>query len=114
MAFFKVIWVMMVKDLGLKGSIVAWYRVGRYVRENSWQMFYFLDVWLRSWIGPERYPFLKFHDRVFYPVTNNLVCDAINTVLVFVWFMCVLGPYFFFIDNRPERSEKKASPAREA
>ena len=113
--FFKILWVMQVKDMGLKGSVKAWYRVGEYVRQNSWQMFYFFDIWMRSWLGPGRYPFLRFHDQVFYPLTNNAVCSAINGCLVFVWFMMILGPYFFFVDSRQAPPGKnKASHMGEA
>jgi len=96
---------MFVYDLGWSGSIRAWFYVGRYIRQNSWQMFYFFDVLFRTSIKNKDYPFLKFHDRYFWPVTNNAVCGGINTLISFFWFMLVLAPLFFIVDTfRPEKS----------
>ena len=97
--FFAAIWRMMAEDLGWRGSFAAWYRVGRYVRGNSWQLFFFGDVLLRRRLGPDRYPLTRFHDRVFRPLTDHRLGDVINTGLVFVWFMLVLGPYFYLADG---------------
>ena len=96
--FFRVLWIL-TKDVGMRRSICQWYKVGSYVRENSWQLFFFLDVGCRRWLGQGRYPFTRFHDKVFFPLTNNAICNGINTVLVFVWFMLVLAPVFFVLDR---------------
>lgn len=90
---------MFVYDLGFFGSIRAWYFIGRYIRQNSWQMFYFFDVLFRTSLENEDYPFLKFHDKYFGPITDNPICDTINTFLSFFWFILVLAPYFFVIDT---------------
>jgi rSAM/selenodomain-associated transferase 2 len=90
---------MFVYDLGFSGSIRAWFYIGRYIRQNSWQMFYFFDVLFRTSVKNKDYPFLKFHDKYFRPITNNYVCDAINTLISFFWFMLVLAPYFFVVDT---------------
>ncbi|NNL42633.1 MAG: glycosyltransferase [Desulfobacterales bacterium] len=90
---------MFVYDLGFSGSIRAWFYVGRYIRQNSWQMFYFFDVLFRTSVKNKDYPFLKFHDKYFWPVTNNSVCDGINTLISFFWYMLVLAPYFFVVDT---------------
>ena len=90
---------MFVYDLGFSGSLRAWFNIGRYIRQNSWQMFYFFDVLLRTSVKNRYYPFLKFHDRYFWPLTNNTVCDAINTLISFFWFMLVLAPFFFIVDT---------------
>lgn len=94
---------MFIFDLGIAGSIRAWFYIGRYIRQNSWQMFYFFDVLFRF---PEKnreikkgYPFLSFHDRYFWPLTNNTLCDAINTCISFFWFMLVLAPFFLIADT---------------
>ena len=86
-------------DLGLYGSIRAWFLIGRYIRQNSWQMFYFFDVLFRTSDETKEYPFLKFHDRCFQPITDNPVCDTINTFLSFFWFIMVLAPYFIIKDT---------------
>ena len=104
---------MFVYDLGFSGSIRAWFYIGRYIRENSWQMFYFLDVLFRTSVKNKDYPFLKFHDTYFWPVTNNSVCDAINTLISFFWFMLVLAPYFFVVDTiRPGGSSPTCKKCR--
>ncbi len=97
--YFGVAIKMFVYDLGFSGSIRAWFYIGRYIRQNSWQMFYFFDVLFRTSLKNKDYPFLKFHDKYFRPITNNSVCDAINTLISFFWFMLVLAPYFFVVDT---------------
>lgn len=99
--FFRVIRKMMREDLGLKGSLLAWFRVGRYVRQNSWQMFYFFDIWARPLLGPGRYPFLTFHDRIFGPLTDFKLFDAVTAVLCFIWVMGILAPYFLVREKVP-------------
>lgn len=89
---------MFVYDLGFLGSINAWFHIGRYIRQNSWQMFYFFDVLFRTYEENQEYPFLKFHDTYFHPITDNPVCDTINTFFSFFWFMMVLAPYFIIKD----------------
>jgi rSAM/selenodomain-associated transferase 2 len=68
--FFGIVWRMMCDDWGISGSVRVFYLLGEYIRQNSWQMFYFLDIRLRSLLGESRYPFLNFHDQVFAPCTN--------------------------------------------
>ena len=97
--YFKAVIKMFMYDLGFSGSIRAWFYIGRYIRQNSWQMFYFFDVLFRTSVKNKDYPFLKFHDKYFFPVTNNPVCDAINTLISFFWYMFVLAPYFFDVDT---------------
>ncbi len=86
-------------DLGLSGSIRAWYSIGRYIRQNSWQMFYFFDVLFRTSKKDNDYPLLNFHDTYVQPIINNPVCDTVNTFLAFFWFMVVLAPYFIIKDS---------------
>jgi len=97
--FFGIIHDMMRDDWGLWGTVRVFYRLGCYIRQNSWQMFYFLDILARPVLGPGRYPLLWFHDRVFGPLTNNRVCDAVTGLLCLVWFMGVLAPYFRLRDR---------------
>ncbi len=92
--FFRIIRQIMREELGFRGSLRAWFHVGRYVRQNSWQMFYFFDIWSRPMLGPDRYPMLYFHDRVFGPLTNFKIFDGITAILCFIWIMGVLTPYF--------------------
>jgi len=97
--FFALIWDMMRKEWGFLGSIRLFYLLGRYIRRNSWQMFYFFDIRLRSLLGEGRYPFLNFHDRVFEPCTNFRVFNALAGAFCFIWFMGVLAPIFRVADH---------------
>lgn len=97
--FFKVIWKVMKEDYGFVGSIKGWYKIGTYVRKQSWQLFFFFDVALREELGEGRYPFLKFHDKVFHPLTNNFICNFINSLICFFYFMGLLGPYFYVLEK---------------
>ena len=90
---------MFVYDLGLSGSIRAWFYIGRYIRQNSWQMFYFLDVLFRTSEKNNNYPLLAFHDTYVQPIIDNPVGDTVNTFLSFFWFIAVLAPYFIIKDS---------------
>ncbi len=96
--FFGLIWRMM-GEWGAGGAIRVFYRLGRYIRSHSWQMFFFFDVWLRPHLGAGRYPCLKFHDRVFAPCTDFKVFDAVTGLLCFVWFLGILAPFFWVSDR---------------
>lgn len=90
---------MFVHDLGLCKSIRAWFYIGRYIRQNSWQMFYFFDVLFRTAAKKNAYPLLRFHDAHIQPIIDNPVCDTINTFFSFFWFIMVLAPYFIVRDS---------------
>ena len=101
--FFGLIRQMMRDDWGCAGSIRNFYLLGRYIRRNSWQMFYFIDVRFGAMLGVGRYPFLTFHDRIFAPCTNFRIFDAVTGLLCFLWFMCLLAPFFRLLDCREQR-----------
>ena len=96
--FFICIWQMLINDFGFKKSLVQWFKVGRYVRQNAWQLFFMTDVSLRKLLGPNKYPFTRFYDKVIYLLTSNSVVDVMITPIVFIWFMLILGPFFFLFD----------------
>jgi len=98
-AFFALIRQLMFDEWGPAGTVRTFYRLGRYIRQNSWQMFYFCDVLLRPLFGVGRYPFLKFHDRFFWSCTNFRLFDVLTGLLCFVWFMGVLAPYFWLVER---------------
>lgn len=97
--FFKLIWRMMREEWGVSGSIRVYYLLGKYIRQNSWQMFYFMDVGLRSFLGPARYPFLNFHDRIFAPCTDFKMFNALTGLLTLLWFMGILAPFFWIRES---------------
>jgi hypothetical protein len=98
--FFILIRRMMREDWGLGGTISTFYLLGRYIRQNSWQMFFFMDVWLRPLLGTGRYPMLNFHDRVFGPCTRFRICNALTGVCCFIWFMVILAPFFWLTERK--------------
>ena len=98
--FFGLIWRMMCEDWGFRGSVRTYYLLGRYIRQNSWQLFYFMDVWFQPVTGVAHYPLLRFHDRIIAPCTNFPVFNALTGLLCFLWFMGVLAPFFWIIDYR--------------
>jgi rSAM/selenodomain-associated transferase 2 len=71
---------------GWKRAVETLWRAGRYSRQNAWQPFFWCDVALRR----ERRPWLRFHDRFLRPVTDNVVFDALGTILIALWFLLLL------------------------
>lgn len=96
--FFYLIRRMMRDEWGIGKSIHIFNLLGRYIRQNSWQLFFFFDVWLRRPLGDGRYPFLCFHDRIVARWINLKVFDAVTGVICFIWFMGIMAPFFFFKD----------------
>ena len=80
----------LLREAGPRGALGIAFRVGRYVRGNSWQLFFVWDVRLRPLLGPGRFPFVRFHDRVFRPLIHHALTDAIVGALVTGWFLAVL------------------------
>ncbi len=107
--FFTLIWRMMFDKWGIGGTIHTFYRLGRYIRQNSWQMFFFIDVWLRPLFGVGRYPCLSFHDRIFAHCTNFRVLDALTGMICFIWFMGVLAPFFWLVDLRERMRQERSA-----
>ena len=87
-------------DYGPRGTLRLLLRIGTFVRSHSWQMFYFVDVWMRQVIGPGRYPLLRFHDAVFRPATNFRLFDAVAALVTVVWILGILFPFYSLIDRR--------------
>ena len=101
--FFDLVWRMICEEWGLKRSVRLFYLLGEYIRQNSWQVFFFIDVRLRSILGNGRYPFLNFHDRFFAPCTNFRVFNALTGLLCFLWYFCILAPYFRIMDRKSSK-----------
>lgn len=92
----------------------AWqilFAAGRFSRQNSWQLFYWWDALLRPILGPDRYPFLNFHDRVVARITGNVVIDVLATVNISIWFLLVLTPVYFVLDlwERPMAARSRVT-----
>lgn len=68
-----------------RAAQIVW-RASRYARQNFWQPFFWCDVAL----GRERRPFLRFHDRIVRPLTDNALFDAAAFALMAAWFLVLL------------------------
>lgn len=88
--------------------IQVWIDVGRYVKENLWQVFFFFDVLLSGppgarKKGPETYPLLLFYDRRVSRCLRFRVFDAVTAGLTWLWIMRFLAAWYRVRD----RSELK-------
>jgi rSAM/selenodomain-associated transferase 2 len=97
--FFAAILDLMRNGWGVGGTVAVFYRIGRYIRQNSWQLFYFLDTIATEAPGRGNYPLLRFHDRFSAPLPGLRLVDAGIGIACFVWFMGVLAPYFRLRDR---------------
>ena len=107
--FFGLLWSMVRRDWGLSGTLRTFYRLGHYIRHNAWQLFFFLDVWLRPHLGPGRYPLLDFYDRLVAPCIDFRLLSALVGLGCFVWYMGILAP-FFWLQESLERTSKNGRP----
>jgi rSAM/selenodomain-associated transferase 2 len=93
------LWSMVLREWGLAGTFRTFYRLGRYIRGNSWQLFFFFDVWLRPLLGPERSPLLRLHDRIVAPCIDFRVVYGLVGLGCFIWYLCILAPFFYLQEN---------------
>lgn len=101
--YFNAVWAMLIKDFGFKRSLRQWFLVGRYVRQNAWQLFFWFDVLKSPRSNSALYPFTQFYDKYIKPLISNAVCDGIITLIVFIWYMLILAPCYFILDRLPQR-----------
>lgn len=93
--FLAVVWGVMIRDLGFWRSVQFWYRLGRYIRSNAWQLSFLVDVAVSNMFGFRRNAILKLYDKLVEPVLSFTVFNVVTGVLSFVWFMLILTPYFW-------------------
>ena len=68
------------------GFVERWrllYRIGRFIRENTWQLFYRRDFIA----GAQLRPRLRFCDRFVEPLVRNPAASALAAVLARAWFL---------------------------
>lgn len=94
--YFKAIWLVLLKDMGAKRALGQYYRLGRYARENLWQVFFFMDVHLLPG-SPHR--LVRWYDRRLAPVTANRLFDLLASPFVLVWYLFILGPWYFISEQ---------------
>jgi rSAM/selenodomain-associated transferase 2 len=98
--FFKLINTMH-RELDIKAEIAHWRRIGAYVREAAWQLFFLLDLIVAKRFNWQKKPFLSFHDRVFRPLTNFLPFDLFTALLTWTWFK-LTGFYFAIVEQNQQ------------
>ncbi len=97
--FFRLLRRMMREDLGMQGSLRAWLSVGRTLRQNSWQIFFWCDLLAQPLLGGRQYPFLGFYDRMVEPLMDFTLVDGITAVFSFIWFMGIIAPLFRLLES---------------
>lgn len=102
---FGLLWAMVRRDWGLVGTVRTFYRLGRVLRQNSWQPFLFLDVWLAPVLGSGRYPLLRLHDRLVAPCLDFRLVNGVAGLLCFCWYMGVLAAFFWAKESLVRRLE---------
>lgn len=82
------------------GRFAAWLAIGQLGRENWWQLFYFVDIALRPWLGATRYPCLRFYERLIEPFTRNRLCDGFAAGVLWLHFYLVVLPWSAWQDHQ--------------
>lgn len=72
----------------------GWFGIGRYVRRNTWQVFFFGDSCLQYYLGTGRKPFLTLHDRLVFPLTDFKLFNGLTAASVWVGFYLTWFYYF--------------------
>ncbi len=74
-----------------------WLDIGRYVRRNAWQIFFLADVLIGLAFGrTSTHPITRFFDAALAPVLNCRIFDVSTSGLVFIWFHCLVRPWYRF------------------
>ena len=107
--FFRLLWDMACNDWGWQGSIQTFYRLGRYLRENAWQLFLFADLCLQPLRDPDRLPLLQLHDRAIAPCLRFRLVDALVGLCCFCWYMGVLPLWFSLIEPQQAWDKEEGS-----
>lgn len=74
-------------EAGWRGAGALLLRMGRYARQNFWQVFFAVDVARGRAARPR---LLQFHDRRVAPLLNHAAADALAALLLAAWFLVVL------------------------
>jgi glycosyltransferase involved in cell wall biosynthesis len=96
--FYRAWWTALREDLGLRGSLAAHLRVGRFVRTQAWQAFFTLDV-LTGRTG-----FLVFYDRRVAGMLDNRVGDVLGALVAFGGYYGWLLPWFALVESITPRA----------
>lgn len=108
--FFTLIVSMIRHDWGLRGTLHLIFRSGRYLRQNAWQPFFFLDVCLRPLLGDSRAPLLWLHDRFIAPCLRFGVVDGLIGLIFFVAWGAVVAPAVLLWESATRTEDPEAQP----
>lgn len=108
--FFALIRSMIRHDWGLTGTVRVFHGLGRYLRKNAWQLFFFADVFLRPWLRSDHSPLLRLHDRWIARALASRPVDALVGLLCFIWYLGVLAPIFRLIEGPTGATKNGAKP----
>jgi hypothetical protein len=73
------------REAGPREAARRWLATGHYVRGNSWQPFFWLDVKLQPLLGHRR-RFLWLHDHLIEPIIQLRPFDYVAAGLTWIWF----------------------------
>lgn len=99
--FFGALWAVMHKELGLVRSVRLWLNAGRFIRQNTWQMFYLLDIIRRYRSGTRGFPCLKLYDQHIADLLNFKIMDGFVGALSFLWVMGCLNLFCHLYESDP-------------
>ncbi|MCB0335226.1 MAG: TIGR04283 family arsenosugar biosynthesis glycosyltransferase [Bdellovibrionales bacterium] len=74
---------------GFRTGFKNWYRIGQYVKENAWQIFFLREYHKAQ----EEQKWLRFHDIYYEPFTRDPVWYSLATMLTMFWFY---GTWLYF------------------
>lgn len=104
--FFRLILGMMINEWGGVGTLRIFYRLGSYLRQNIWQLFFFVDVCLWSKSGSGRYTLLRCYDRWLANCLNFSAVDAVAGLFCFIWYVVILSPLFRLAELKIQNMHK--------
>lgn len=96
--FFRIIWQLLREEWGGRGTVSAFYRIGCFAGENTWQLFYFLDVLCCRLAGFKSQLFLPLYDRSIAKITGCRLFTWCAGLACFCWFMLMLPLYFWLVE----------------
>jgi rSAM/selenodomain-associated transferase 2 len=96
--FFRIIWQMLREEWGWAGTLTVFSLVGCFASENTWQLFYFLDVLFCRLTGFKRQLFLPLYDRYLAKITGCRLFVWCAGLACFFWFMLMLPLYFWLVE----------------
>ena len=86
-----------------RAKLLAWYRIGGYIRQNIWQLFFYWDVTLNSGKRRSRHPCLDFYERRMAPCLANPLVDSVLGLSCLLWIFAAMAPYYGLTESCRKR-----------